>query len=52
VKGIAYFVSGRVEGTADGEAAPVEHVGVDHSGLDVFVAREFLDGADVVSIFK
>ncbi len=29
-------------------AAHVEHVGVDHGRLDVFVAEQFLDGADVV----
>jgi len=31
-------------------AAAVEHVGVDHGGLDVVVAEELLDGADVVAV--
>ena len=30
-------------------AALVEHVGVDHGRLDVFVTEEFLNSADVVS---
>ena len=41
-------VSG-VEGGFDGEAAALEDVGVDHGSLDVFVAEEFLDGADIIA---
>ena len=28
------------------------YVGVDHGGFEVSVAQEFLDGADVVSVFE
>ena len=38
-----------VEGAADAEAASVEDVGVDHGGLPVAVAEEFLDRADIVA---
>jgi hypothetical protein len=41
-----------VEGAFDAEAAAVEDVGVDHGGGDVAVAKEFLDGADVVAGFE
>ena len=41
-----------VQGAADGEAASVEDMGIDHCGFDVFVAEEFLDGADVVAILQ
>ncbi len=41
-----------VEGGFDGEAAALKDVGVDHGGFDVFVAEEFLDGADVVSVLE
>ena len=37
---------------ADGESAAIQNVGVDLSGLDIFVAEEFLHGADVVSRFE
>jgi hypothetical protein len=40
-----------IQWAADSEAASVEHVRVNHGGLDVFVAQEFLDGADVISGF-
>jgi len=36
----------------DGEAAALEDMGVDHGGFDVFVAEEFLDGADVVIVLQ
>ena len=41
-----------VEGAAHGAWAAVEDVGVDLQGLDVLVAEQFLDGADVVAGFK
>lgn len=40
-----------IERTTNGEAAPIEHVGVDHGGLHVLVSEELLDGADVVAAF-
>jgi hypothetical protein len=33
-------------------ACPIENVRVDHGGLDVSVAQEFLDGTDIVSVFE
>ena len=42
----------QIQGRADGQAAALEHVGVDHGRLDVFVALQFLDGADVVAVFE
>jgi len=41
-----------VQRAADGEAALVEDMGVDHSGFDVGVAEEFLDGANVVAVLQ
>jgi hypothetical protein len=42
-----------VEGAADAAAAGlVEDVGVDHGGLDVAVAQQLLDGADVVPLLE
>jgi hypothetical protein len=38
-----------IEGTLYATTAPVQDVGVDHRRPDVFVAEEFLDGADVVA---
>jgi hypothetical protein len=34
------------------EGTPVEHMGVDHGGFDIFVSEEFLDGADIVASFE
>jgi len=41
-----------IEGGADCEAASLQDMGVDHGGANVFVAKQFLDGADVVAILK
>ena len=41
-----------IEGRADGEAAALEDMGVDHGGTHVFVAEQFLDGANVVAGFE
>ncbi len=41
-----------VQRTADGEAAAVEHVGVDHRGADVLMAEQLLDRADIVAVFE
>ena len=38
-----------VEWAADREGTPIEDVGVDHSGADVVMAEELLDGANVVT---
>ena len=41
-----------IQGAVDGEGAGVHDVGVDHGGAHVFVAEEFLDGADAVAGFE
>jgi len=38
-----------IERAADSQSATIEDVRVDHGGLDVLVAEEFLHGADVVA---
>ena len=38
--------------TDDAATAPIKNVGVDHGDFDVFVAEEFLDGADVVAVLE
>ncbi len=46
---------GRLEGVGgagDSQGASVQDMGVDHRGLDVPVAEEFLDDADVGAIFE
>jgi len=35
-----------------GKATTLQHVGVDHGRLDVLVAQQLLDGADVVMVFQ
>jgi hypothetical protein len=42
--------SWEVEGAADAAPAPVENVGVDQGGANVFVTEKFLHGANVVAI--
>ena len=41
-----------IEGTADGQTSFVEDVGIDHGGANVFVAEEFLHGANIVPRFE
>jgi hypothetical protein len=41
-----------VQGASDAAVTAVQDVGVDHGGLDAAVAEEFLDGADVVTVFE
>ena len=41
-----------VQRAADTERPPIEHVGIDHGGLDIPVAQEFLYGADVISVLQ
>ena len=36
----------------DGEGATIEDMGVDHGRLNVFVAKQLLNGADIITIFK
>ena len=42
----------QIERTANTEGALIENVGIDHSGFEVFVPEEFLDGADIIAIFE
>ena len=41
-----------VEGTVHPSPAAVQHMRVDHRGLDVLVPQEFLDGSDVVAVLQ
>ena len=41
-----------VEWAMDGQGTTVEHMRVDHGCFDVFVAEEFLDGANVIAVFE
>lgn len=41
-----------IQRAADGEAAAVEDVGVDHGCGDIFVAQQFLKGANIITRFK
>lgn len=41
-----------VQGTFDREPAPLENVGIDHGGFDVFVSEEFLNGTNVIAILE
>jgi len=41
-----------VERTADRQAAAIQNVGIDHGGLDILVAEEFLNGSDIVPGFE
>ncbi len=50
--GLRFRFSVRVERAADGEAAAIEDVGVDHRRADVLMAEQFLDGADIVAVFE
>ena len=36
----------------DRQSAALEDVGVDHGGTDIFMAEEFLNGADVVPVLE
>lgn len=38
-----------ISGRADGTRPFVENVGVDHGRFEVTVAKEFLDGSDIVT---
>ena len=49
---LGYFLSSAVGRAADGGGAAVQDVGVDHGRRDVAVAKELLDGADVVAILQ
>ena len=41
-----------VEWAAYAKATAIENVGIDHCGAHVAVAKEFLDGADIVTVLK
>jgi len=41
-----------IQWATHGQSAAIEHEGVDHGGLDVLVADEFLHGADVATVFE
>jgi hypothetical protein len=39
-----------IERAADALPSPLQHVRVDHGSADVFVAKQFLHGANVVAV--
>jgi len=41
-----------IAGAADAEKASIQHVGVDHGGLDIVVVDHFLNRANVMATFK
>jgi len=41
-----------IQRRADGISAALEHVDIDHGGAHVFVAKQFLHGADVGAILQ
>ena len=41
-----------IERATDGKAAAIKDMGIDHRRFDVFVAEEFLDGANIVPGFQ
>ena len=36
----------------DSQAATIEDVGVDHRRPDILVPQKFLDGANIITVFK
>ena len=46
------ILSGEVRRAANASSALVQDVGVDHGGVDVAVAQQFLDRPDIVPIFQ
>ena len=40
-----------IQWTANAHRPLVEDMGVDHGGADIFVAKQFLNGADIVAVF-
>ena len=38
-----------IQGAADSLRPAIENVGIDHSGLHIFVAQQFLHGSDIVA---
>ena len=41
-----------VERTPHTDSGSIEHMGVDHRGSDVFMAQQFLHGANIVAVFE
>lgn len=41
-----------IQGTTDRKTTAVENMRVDHRGLDILVAQEFLHGANIVALLK
>ena len=45
-------VSQPIDGAADAQRPPIEHVQVDHRGRDIGVPEELLHRPDVVAVFQ
>ncbi len=41
-----------IERTAHAEAGFIQNMGIDHGGGEVFMAEQFLDGADIVAVLE
>jgi len=51
-KGASQVLQASIQRAAHRQAPPVEHAGVDPGRLDVLVAQQFLDRADVIVAFQ
>ena len=49
---LAYVPELVVDGAADGDAALVEDVGIDHGGAHILVAEQFLYGTNIIAGFE
>ena len=47
-----YSISKSVERAANPGRATVKYMGIDHRSLHVAMTQKFLDGSDVISVFK
>lgn len=41
-----------IQRTSYPSASTIEHMGINHRSFDIFVTKQFLDGADVVAILQ
>ena len=40
-----------IKGANDSASTAIENIVIDHGGFNIFVAKEFLDRADVIAVF-
>jgi len=46
------FLPSIIQWAFDRHSPALEHMGVDHSGTDILVAEQFLDGANVAAVLE